>query len=139
MSVTYAPESGAVAVDFSRFAVLGNDTIIHPSSYDDQILFIDIDTGNMTSHASEDWPREIDVSPDGTTAIVSHYNNPWVSVLDPVAGTIDRTIAMGENTWGPVVLSADGAKAAVAVLNAVRIVDLSDDSISASARDSATE
>ena len=132
MSVTYAPESGAVAVDFSRFAVLGNDTIIHPSSYDDQILFIDIATGNITSHASEDWPREIDVSPDGTTAIVSHYNNPWVSVLDPVAGTIDRTIAMGENTWGPVVLSADGAKAAVAVLNAVRIVDLSDDSISAS-------
>lgn len=132
MTMTFAPESGAVALDFSRFAVLGNNSIIHPSSFTDEILIIDIASGETTVLPCENWPRGIDVSDDGTAALVTHYTSPLVSVIDIANSTIDRTIDMGTNTWGPVALSGDGSKAAVAVLNATRIVTLADDSVSSS-------
>ena len=130
MTFTVAPEPGAVSLAFSSFIVIGNETIIHPSSSDDAIFFIDIDTGSVNSLAVGDWPRGIDLSADGTIAIVSQYNQSFVTVVDVVTQSIRGTISIGENCNGPVALSSDGTRAAVAVLNAVRIVDLEDETVS---------
>ena len=130
MTLTVAPESGAVSLAFSDFVVIGSETIVHPSSFSDEILFIDIQSGATTSVTVGDWPRGIDKSVDEATVVVSQYNQPFITVLDVASETVLKTISIVDNAWGPIALSGDGTRAAVAVLNAVRVVDLEDESVS---------
>ncbi len=130
MSFTVAPESGSVALDFSRFAVIGSQTIVHPSSGTDEILFIDIASGSVTRVPCTNWPRGIAVSEDETIAIVTHYIEPTISLIDVATSTISSTINIGSNCQGAVALSPGNDKAVIAVQNNCRVVNLDTGTVS---------
>jgi len=128
-------ESFAVSVTTNNpLAVIDDSTAIFPDRGDDQIQFIDFTTGQVTSVASNADPAMVVVSPDGQTALVTHASfdapDQVVSVVDIASRSIVRTIPIGERPSGPISISGDGTKAAVAVQNATVIVDLTDDSVS---------
>jgi len=134
-----------LAVNFEAFAVsvfvtnpleiVSNTTAIFPDRGDDQIQFIDFTTGVVNSVPSNASPSGLAITPDGATAVVSHASfdapDQVISVIDVASETITRTIPIGERPSGPISISPDGTKAAVAVQNATRVVDLTDDSVSA--------
>ncbi len=132
-SVGISFEAGAVTASFSPFEFAGNTRLVHPDYYGNRILIVNITTGVVTSLASSATPRGVAVTPDGTKAVVTHVLTPrTVSVVDPAAAAIVKTIAVGADLDGPVAIDPTGTKAVVAVLNACRVVNLITNAVSAS-------
>ena len=124
-TVSFAPEPGVVTIDFSKFEIAGNTTVIHPDYYNDRIQIFDIPSASVVTLPSDENPRGIAVTPDGTKAVVTHtLSVQKLSVIDVAAKTIQKTISIGADLWGAVCIRPDGAKAVVAVQNNCRVVDL---------------
>lgn len=129
-SVSINFEPGVIAVAFSQFELAGNTAVVHPDYYADRIRVYDIGTGTETTLVCDDSPRGVAITPNGTTAVVSHTaNTHTISVVDVATPTITKTISLGESAGGPICIRPDGGKALVAVLNACRVVDLVTDSV----------
>jgi len=122
--------AGAFAWDvgFSGFEIApDNTTVILPDLYGDQISFFDIAAGSVSSIPSQPGPAAVALSPDGTTAIVSHdYPLSALTVVDVALQSITRHISVGGTATmvPPVAVNPAKTKAVVAVQNAVRVVDL---------------
>jgi YVTN family beta-propeller protein len=130
-SVTMAPEPGVVTFSFSQFEIASAATVVHPDYYNSRIQIFDITTGAATTLASDNYPRGVAVTPDGTLAAVTHTSSiQKVSIVDVVGKAISKTIAVGTNLNGPVAVKPDGQKAVVAVLNACRVVNISAGTVS---------
>lgn len=131
-----------LSVNFEAFAVAfacanplelaGNTVAVFPDTFNDRVGFVDIATGAVTFAASDDAPRQAAVTADGTTAVVSHAfgDDNTISIVDIAGESIARTIDIGTTVWGPVSVDPAGSKAVVAVQNAVRVVNLSTDTVS---------
>ena len=126
--------SFAINYEFTDYEIApDNDTIVFPELFNDQISFFSIGTGNATSVASQPGPAVVDLSPDGTVAVVSHhYPSSLVSVVDMASQTITKTILIGGEAFlPPVAINPEKTKAVVEVLNNVRFVDLVTGTVSA--------
>jgi YVTN family beta-propeller protein len=125
-------ESGITVSKFSDFEFADATTLLLPERLNARVQFVDVAAGTVTPLATAANPADLDVSADGTTAVVAHGSTTrLVSVIDLAGPTVARTIATGVDlTAGAIVLSGDATLAAVGVLNEIRIVDLVANSIS---------
>ena len=57
-------------------------TVILPNEQYDEIHFYDILTGTVDTLLCDPSPRAVAITPDGSTAVVGHFNTPIVSVID---------------------------------------------------------
>ncbi|MEW6074044.1 MAG: YncE family protein [Planctomycetota bacterium] len=131
--VSMAFEPGVITANFNAFAIADDSTIVHPDYYANCLRIYDIPTGSATTLPSESGPWDVAVTPDGTLAVVAHIPAvPRISVVDVPGRAITKTISIGADCWGPICVRPDGTKAAVAVLNACRVVDLGTDAVSGS-------
>ncbi len=119
-------------LDFTPFEINSKNTLIFPAFFDDQILFIDLETGTTTAVASQPKPAFVDLSRDGKTAVVSHGSDSRVTVVDMSTETLTKSIFVGgtPNIFPIVAINPEKTKAVVSVLNAVRIVDLETEAVS---------
>jgi YVTN family beta-propeller protein len=132
-SVSVNFEPGAIAMTFSQFELADDSTIVHPDFYAGRVRLFDIATGNETTVVTDSYPRELDVTPDGATAVVAHTSTiEKISVIDVATGTVTKTVAIGTTCYGPICIRPDGGKALVGVQNACRMVDLVTGTVGAS-------
>lgn len=124
-------ESAAVTATFSAFELADDVKLIHPDFFAHQIKIFDITDGSVTVLASENNPRGIAVTPDGTKAVVAHSSGVQrVSVVDLAGESISKVIDVGSDLFGAIAVDPTGTKAVVAVQNACRVVNLVTDAVS---------
>ncbi len=129
LSVNFEP--GTIALAFTNFEFAGNNTIVHPNYFGDQVSFYDVNTGAANDVPTLTRPRFVAITPDAGKAVLSHtFPGTSITVLDPNSQTVAKTINLGVDLWGPISIRPNGVKAAVAVQNAVRIVNLNTDAVS---------
>ncbi|MGE0480864.1 MAG: hypothetical protein AB7Q17_10380 [Phycisphaerae bacterium] len=126
-------EAGAIAFNFSNFEVADADTVVNPDFFNARVQFVDVRTGAVTNVATLASPRAIAVRADRAQAVVAHTSTVGqISVLDIPLRSVDRTIAIGADLFGSISISPSGSHAAVTVLNATRVVNLTTDAVSSS-------
>jgi YVTN family beta-propeller protein len=128
--------STILAANFETWAVVfacanpleiaNSTTAIFPDVFNDRVGFVDIATGNVNFVASTDQPRAVAVNAAGTLAVLTHAygSSNDLDVIDVASQTVIDSIDVGTTMYGHVTLDPAGTKAAVAVQNAVRIVNL---------------
>jgi DNA-binding beta-propeller fold protein YncE len=130
---------GVCVTDGSDFALKNFTMRVNPAlvgvtnSGDDTVSGIDTSTDTAQATSVSDDPRAIDVTRDGTTAVVAHSTSGNLVVFDTTdADIIKSTFSINTNSVG-VAVSLDGAFAYVTDVtdNVVRKIDLSDGSIDA--------
>ncbi|MBK7403079.1 MAG: YncE family protein [Phycisphaerales bacterium] len=126
----------SLSANFETFAVsfacanpmelAGSSLAVFPDLYNDRIGFVDLDAGTVDFISTSDSPRAVAVRSDGAAAVVTHAfgSSNSLDVVDIATRTITKSINVGTALYGPVSLDPAGTKAAVAVQNAVRMVDL---------------
>ena len=120
-----APEPGAVQITFDKFVVPLNNLAIVPDQSNDRLAFVNLNAGSINFVACDDSPRQITITPGGVTAVVSHTGTANViSVIDTATQAITNVWNVGTRPSGPISVNPSGTKAAVAVLNATRVVNL---------------
>jgi len=118
-------EPAAISLSFSGFVFADNTTLVHPDYYNNRIQIFDVTTGGTTTLSSLGSPWYISITPDGSKAVVSHGGTVrQITVVNVPARTIEKTIPIGVDLYGPITIKPDGSKAVVTVQNACRIVDL---------------
>ena len=124
----------ATKYQYTEFEITPDDTtVIFPDRFNDQIGFFDITTGLSTFIPSQPRPAFVELSPDGLLGFISHGSPESIlSVLDVTTGSITRTIPLGgpAENFVPVVVNAAKTRALVTVSSGVRLVDLTNDSVS---------
>lgn len=118
-------ETGSIGLAFTEFEFVDNDTVVYPSVFNDELLFIDVLTGSTNAVPTLQDPAAISISEDGSVGVVSHrYSETQISVIDIANQSVSTTISTGSAPNGPIVISADGTKAVVGISNAAVVVDL---------------
>ena len=132
MTSSIAFEPGTITNRPSPFAVATDTLAIHPDVLNDEIDFFDLAAGTVSSiPALAPDPRGIAVTPNGQTAVIAHFGAAQLlSIVDVATQTVTKVIATGVDLREPVAIRADGSKAAVAIQNAVIVVDLVTNAIS---------
>ncbi len=102
-----------------------NNTIVFPDLFNNRILFGDIAAGTMTPVPCDAYPALLDLSADGTTAVVTHYTVTKITVIDVLARTITKVIpTIGNSPMPPIAINNAKTKAVYLCSNAVRVVNL---------------
>jgi YVTN family beta-propeller protein len=132
-TTTISFEPGVITYRVNGFVCPSDTLAVHADFYADEIDFFDLAAGTVTSVPCAADPRGIDVTPAGNLAVVSHTGSArTISVVDPVAKTISKTIATPSDLNEPIAVRPDGSKAAVAIQNATLVVDLASGAVSSS-------
>jgi YVTN family beta-propeller protein len=123
--------SWAIAYGFTRLAITPDSSaLIVPLPYAEPaggVMFVDLDLGSTQWVATADTPWSVALSGDGLIAVVAHGDpSAIVTVIDTALREVTAEIPTGAgSTMAPAIaLDAAAVKAAVAVPNSVRIVDL---------------
>lgn len=132
-TIALTPENGVQRASFSGFEFASNSIVVLPDFGNDEIDFFDIVAGTVSSVASTPRPRGVDVSADGSTAVVAHYfPETKISVVNIGTQSITKVIDLGTEATGPIAIRPDASQAAVAIQNACVVVDLVTDAVSSS-------
>jgi YVTN family beta-propeller protein len=124
-TTTLAPEPGVVTVDFTGLKCVDNDTAIHPDFNNAQIDFFDLSAGTVLSTACATRPRGVGLTPNGATAVISHFQpENKVSVVDTATRTVTKLISVANSVNEAVALDPAATRALVSVSNAVVVLDL---------------
>ena len=130
-SISVNFENGSLAPSFRSFAFAGNGRLIHPDYFGNRIQIVDVATGLVTNIPAPARPHGVAVAPGGATAAVVHSDADAVTVVDVASASITSTIPLGADAFGGAIsINPSATKAAVAVLNACRVVDLVTGSVS---------
>jgi len=125
----------AVTYRFTDFEITpDNATVIFPDKFNNRLQFFTIASGAVTSLTTQTGPYGIDLSPDGSVAVVSHdYPNSLVSVIDVPGRAVTKTIPTGGTATSvpPIAMNPSKTKAVVTVQNGVRVVNLTTNAVSA--------
>jgi DNA-binding beta-propeller fold protein YncE len=123
--LSFSFEAPAQSVQYGGPQFIDNTRLINVDLGADEIQFIDATTGAVNRVAVADSPFRVGVSLDGATAVVAHSGSSrTLTVFDIATETVSSTIPTAFDLSGPVAVNADGTKAAVAVQNAARVIDL---------------
>ena len=126
--------SWAVSYRFTDFAITpDSSTIVFPDWADGAVKLFDVATGTMVAIPTADKPYTLVMTPDGTTAVVSHdYSDSRVTVIDLVGQAVVKSIPSGYSaTSGPgLAINHDATKAVLAVSNATCVIDLVTNAVS---------
>ncbi len=126
-------EPGVITATFSNFELIDDTTAVQADFYNDELDFFDLAAGTVSSIPCDADPREIAITPDGTTAVVAHTSSVQrISVVDTATQSIAKTIATGIDLRGPIAIRPDASKAVASVQNAVVVVNLATDAVSPS-------
>jgi len=121
--------TGTVLNSFTQFALAPDDrTLVLPDRGNARVLLYDPQTGaELASLPTATLPTAVDISPDGTTAVVSHEGTAnTITRIDLVAHAVSDTFTTPESLGSQVIRITPDKAAAVASINgAVAIVDLS--------------
>ncbi len=124
----FSPELAVVGNIFTQFALTPDgNTIILPVRGEDRVVFYDVATGDeLASLATADYPTAVDISADGTTAIVNHEGSAQtVTKFDVSDRTVSGTFATGVNLTGQVIrITPDNNFAIAAISNRVVFVNI---------------
>jgi len=127
--------SWAVVYKFTDYAITpDSQTVVFPDWSNSRVQFFDIGTGAAVSVATAAKPIKLALTPDGTRAVVAHdYPESRVTLLDVPGQAALKSIASGYSaTTAPsVAINNDGSKSILAVSNAVCVVNLVTDAVSA--------
>jgi DNA-binding beta-propeller fold protein YncE len=130
-SISINFENGSLAPSFRSFAFAGNDRLVHPDYFGNRIQIVNVTTGIVTNIVAPARPHGVAVDPTGATAVVVHSDADAVTVVDVASAAITNTIPLGADAFGGAIsINPSATKAAVAVLNACRVVDLVTGSVS---------
>lgn len=128
MGFFFTPESGVSGNLFTQFAVSSdNRTVVLPDRTGTQVVLHDLTNGQtIATLAVAAQPTSVDVSPDGTTAVVGHEGTAQtVSVLDLVTPQVTASHATGVSLVNQVIrVTPTKSHAIAAISNAVIFVDL---------------
>ncbi len=115
---------------FTPFSVSSdNATVVLPDRYSSRVLLYDLNTGMEWALATAEFPGSVDISSDGTTAIVGHlFSSQTITVVDLVSRTVTASLTIDrELDWvaNAIRLTPDKNFAIAAAWNEVIFVDLS--------------
>ncbi len=118
-------ETGVTVSRFTPFKFASDQTLLLPERFNGRVQFVDIVAGTVTPLPTAANPAALDVSADGTLAVVAHASNTQlVSEIDVASMTVTRTIPTGVNLdSGTIAIKPDKTRAVVGVLNEVRVID----------------
>ncbi len=128
------PEAGIFGNLFTRFAIAPDgQTLLLPDGGNDQVALYDLVGGTQTHlFPGSDWPRGVDISADGTLAVVTYQGTgPSVATLDLTAPALNLINAATSPSDAFVRITPDKSHAIVSVSNAVDFVNLSSGATSA--------
>ena len=124
-TISLTPESGVQRAYFSQFELASDTIAVLPDFSNDEIDFFDLAAGTVTSVASVARPYGVSITPNGQTAVVSHYYpESSCTVVDVVTQSIVKNISIGTETFGPITIKPDGTQAVCSIQNACVVVDL---------------
>jgi YVTN family beta-propeller protein len=129
ISVNFEP--GVITAEFNAGEFATADQIVHADFFADQIKIVNVLSGAVVTLPSADSPRVVAATLTSGKAVVSHTGtSPVISVVDPLALAIVKTINVGIVPSGPIAVNPSFTKAAVAIQNACRTVNLVTDAVS---------
>lgn len=132
-TIALTPENGVSRVSFSGFECASNSIVVLPDFGSDEIDFYDIVAGTVNSVPSVNNPIGVDVTPDGSTAVISHFfPETSCSVVDVGTQSITKNINVGVSTFQAITIRPDASAAVCAIQNACVVVDLVTNAVSPS-------
>ncbi|MFT7485749.1 MAG: YVTN family beta-propeller protein, partial [Candidatus Paceibacteria bacterium] len=132
-STALTPKNGVARASFTQFEIASNTLAVMPDFAHDEIDFFDLPAGTVRSVASVARPYGISITPDGGTAVVSHFfPETSCSVVDIGTQTITKNIDLSSSHFVPITMRLNGQSAVCAIQNACVVVNLVSNAISAS-------
>jgi len=132
----FSPESGAFGNLFTQFAVAADHrSVLLPDRGNSKVERYDLTTGaNTATINTAATPTAVDISADGTLAVVSHEGSVQrVSLIDLGSSTVTGSFATGADLYNQVVrITPDKSHAMAAILNGVIFMDLTAGTVDAS-------
>jgi YVTN family beta-propeller protein len=123
--LSFSIEAPAVNVQYGGPEFIDNARLINVDLGAGEVQFINAATGAVNRLPVADSPFGLAISADGSTAVITHSGSSrTITVVDLAAETVSDTLATTFDLWGPVAVNTDGTRAAVAVQNAARVIDL---------------
>lgn len=124
----FTPEPGISGNIFTQFALASDDvTLVMPDRGGAQVVLYDVTTGSqIAALPTATLPTAVDISADGTTAVVSHEGNAaTITVVDLTTSSIAAAHATGNNLSNQIIrITPDKNFAIAAILNNTIFVDL---------------
>ncbi len=124
----FTPESGISGNIFTQFDVSADDkTIVLPGRSSSTVFLYDLTNGaQIAALATAAAPTSVDVSPDGTVAVIGHEGTAQtVTVVDLVTPGIAAAHAVGTSLVNQVIrVTPSKSHALAAIQNALIFVDL---------------
>ncbi len=120
---------------YTQFAVSPDNIIVLPDRWNSQVCLYDVATGTeLATLSTADTPAAVDISADGTIAVVSHFAaSGTVTKIDLTTQTVAAEFSSIPNLYTySVRVSHDNAYALVGVSSNVLFVDLETGDITAS-------
>lgn len=131
----FTPEAGISGALFTRFALSPDGTtIVLPDTANARVMIYDrLSASLVATLPTAANPTGVDVSSDGTTAVVSHdFNSRTVTEIDLVSRTVTGSFTGAiDYTDRLVRITPDKSQAIVAALNNVVFVDLATGAVTA--------
>jgi len=123
-----SPEIGVAGNIFTQFALSSDGrTIVYPDRGGDRVLLYDLTSGGeLASLPTADLPTAVDVSADGTTAVVSHEGSAkTITEIDVAGQAVTGTFSTAENLTAQVIrITPDKSHALAAISNNLIFVNL---------------
>ncbi len=120
------PETAAYGYRTSGPEMADNVNMVFPDYSNSRVRVVDITTGAVTDLPTAANPTGLAIIPGAGKAVVTHYGAARrITIVDAVAKVIDSTIVSPVDLDGAVAVNPTGSHAAVSILNACRVVNLS--------------
>ncbi len=124
-SLSFAFESGASSLGGTDLICTGANTAVVPLFFDDELAFCDLSSGAVNRLPVTADPRGMAFAETPGRLAVSHTGSArTVTVVDPAAQTVIQSWTTTIDLSGPIAIRLNGARAAVAVQNAVLVLNL---------------
>ncbi len=123
---SYQPECRGS--EFTQFAVSSDNTpVVLPDRRNARVMLYDLHSGTeLASLATTGFPSSVDVSRDGTTAVVSHQEGRnTISRIDLVGRSLAGSYPILDFLYGDIRVTHDGTRAVADTGDGVVFVDLS--------------
>jgi YVTN family beta-propeller protein len=124
------PESGIFGNIFTQFALSPDDTtIVLPDRGNARVVLYDrIGGSELAALSTAEAPTAVDVSIDGTVAVVSHESSAkTITEIDLITRTVSGSFSTDNNLTGQIIrITPDKSHAMAAISNNVIFVNLTD-------------